>query len=158
MKTSLNRIPALLAFGLLLAPSAASAQNLASRAGSVCRDLDSLTLLPGPGLLTPGRGISIPFAGEAPMAGPTFATSRTPVFRILATPPRGTTVLGALDLTPTSGQGIQPMGFAPPAPTAVPVGAPAPATPTVEALRFDGRLNPAPATLPIDARRRLKRD
>ncbi|MBI5691729.1 MAG: hypothetical protein HZC55_16720 [Verrucomicrobia bacterium] len=140
------RLPWFLAAGLALAAPAA-AQNIASAPGTVDRHLDRLTLLPGPYLLSPGRGVAAPPpAGTAPgsfrflpsnrRTDPTKPPSAQPQMRL------GVLVLGSN----ASDQGFVPPHLA------------RPTTPRPELLRFDSRLRADPAALPLRALPAVKRD
>jgi hypothetical protein len=141
MKPPSPRCSVLLVIGLLIAPSVGLAQNIASGFGASGQNLDRLTLLPGPGLLSPGRG-------QVNTVGPTalgvVRESSTSVSLPLrraytrATP-------GSLNLVPLRPSGVNPMIFEPPIPPAVPLARPTPLRPPAGDLRFDAKLPPIPA-------------
>lgn len=146
MKTSARKLPAIFATLLVSVAVTSLAQNIASQTGTVSRNTDHLTLLPGPGLLSPARGAGVP----APIA---TANSGQLTFTpdanrsSLATPPAllrrsGTLVLGksvtAFPVLATSGPGSS--------------------LPSPDLLQFKATLESPPASLPLPPPRRMQRD
>ncbi len=146
MKSPAMKVPALAALLLALAPLAAFAQNIASQPGSMNRNLDRLTLLPGPYLLSPARGAALPapaikidttlFRFEPSTSAVKSASGKTSLFL------RGT---GTLTLSGNNGQTSPRLRTDRP-------------PPLLESLRFESILPTTPVALPLDGKAALKRD
>jgi hypothetical protein len=148
MKMSAERFPVLFAAVLVAVATAAFAQNIASSSGSWSRNTDHLTLLPGPGLLSPARGAGVP----SPVAEPGPASFRflpAKVQPITQTPPILLRRTGDGTLTLSSNPSAIP-----PRPTLRHAAAP----PSPEALRFRSALEKLPTSLPLKSPPPLRRD
>jgi hypothetical protein len=148
MKTSAGKLLAIFATILVSVAVTAFAQNIASSSGSWSRNTDHLTLLPGPGLLSPARGAGVP----SPVAEPGPASFRflpAKVQPITQTPPILLRRTGAGTLTLSSN------------PSAIPPVPPlrhAAAAPSPDALRFRSTLEKIPTSLPLKSPSPLRRD
>ena len=151
MKTLAGKIALVAVFVVALPPFVATAQNIASKPGTVNRGLERLTLLPGPKLLSPARG--------APQSGPSItiypaAVDMSSASSVYFTPAINTSYSaghGVLSLRPSAtgtmtfspaGNGEQPDANAPKT---------AP-TPDPDALRFDSTLHAPNPSLRLEGR------
>jgi hypothetical protein len=140
MNTTTRRGSVLLVFGLIIAPFASFAQNIASNFGASGQNRERLTLLPGPHLLSPGRGIAVRLVDGAGTTVPALAGERSPTFlpgRIHARPAQV-----PLSLVPLRQPTVKPMTFDSAVPPAVPLAKPI-SSPAGGDLRFDAKLPPA---------------
>jgi len=145
MKTIVGKVACLAAVIAAIAPLAVIAQNLASQAGIVDRSLERLTLLTGPGLLSPPHGkpaskSQLSIAPAAPKAG------EPAVFRFVPMREGYTFVpLGKRSLSSTT-SAKTPASELPRVPLR---------TPSAEELRFDATLRSpadAPASTPTETK------
>lgn len=146
MKASVRILPSLFLSLLMPVGNTGLAQNLASEIGTASRSTDHLTLLPGPGPLSPARGAGVPTPNATPNSGQLRFTpdDKRPS---LAEPPTllrrpGTLVLGnsttAFPTLTVSGTGSS--------------------LPSPDLLRFKAKLESPPASLPLRPPRRMQRD
>lgn len=148
MKTSAGKLLAIFATLLVSVTVTGLAQNIASQTGKVSRNTDHLTLLPGPGLLSPARGAGVP----SPVAEPGPAS-----FRFLPAKVQPITQMPPILLRRTS-PGTLTLGSDPSAIPPVSTLRKSGAAPSPDALRFRSALEKIPTSLPLQSPTTLRRD
>jgi hypothetical protein len=144
MNSLSRRSSVLLVIGLGLAPAVTFAQNIASNFGASGQNRERLTLLPGPNLLSPGRGIAVPQVDGAGTILPGNTTERSPAIRFLPGRIHARPAQGTLSLVSERQAGAKPLSF-----DSMLLPAGSPARPLGSALdpgelRFEAKLPPVP--------------